>query len=130
LFKFDVFLKNQACWGMVITVRYSLDFQFLELNMSTLLNEFNELDTASRKHSMGIWLKQLREEAGLSQREMAAALGLEYYTFISQLENGRGKIPSQRYRDWATVLKTNEKVFVKTLLMYTDPTTYEILFSH
>ena len=60
--------------------------------MSTLLNEFNELDTASRKHSMGI--------------------------------------PSQRYRDWATVLKTNEKVFVKTLLMYTDPTTYEILFSH
>jgi len=130
LFKFDVFLKNQACWGMVITVRYNLDFQFLELNMSTLLNEFNELDTASRKHSMGIWLKQLREEAGLSQREMAAALGLEYYTFISQLENGRGKIPSQRYRDWATVLKTNEKVFVKTLLMYTDPTTYEILFSH
>jgi len=98
--------------------------------MSTLLNEFNELDTASRKHSMGIWLKQLREEAGLSQREMAAALGLEYYTFISQLENGRGKIPSQRYRDWATVLKTNEKIFVKTLLMYTDPTTYEILFSH
>jgi len=97
--------------------------------MSTLLNEFNELDTVSRKHAMGSWLKQLRDDAGLSQRDMALALGLEYYTFISQLENGRGKIPSQRYRDWAAVLKTNEKQFVKTLLRYTDPTTYDILFN-
>ena len=96
--------------------------------MSSVLNEIHDFDLSDRKHLMGAWLKQLRERAGLTQRDMAAALGLEYYTFISQLENGRGKIPSQRYRDWAHVLKSDEKQFVKTLLMYTEPATYSILF--
>ena len=45
----------------------------------------------------GRWLKELREKAGVSQRELAAAVGAEYYTFISQLETGRGRIPPDRY---------------------------------
>jgi len=97
--------------------------------MSALLNQSYEFDTSARKHSMGLWLKQLREAAGLSQRDMALALSLDYYTFISQLENGRGKIPSQRYKDWARVLKVNERDFVKSLLKFTEPTTYSILFN-
>jgi transcriptional regulator with XRE-family HTH domain len=76
----------------------------------------------------GAWLKQLREDAGLSQRDLANLLNLEYYTFISQLENGRGKIPSNRYREWAGALKINEKSFVKKMLMYYDPHAYDILF--
>ncbi|HEY8360932.1 MAG TPA: helix-turn-helix transcriptional regulator [Ramlibacter sp.] len=76
----------------------------------------------------GTWLKQLREEAGLSQRDLANMLSLDYYTFISQLENGRGKIPSNRYREWAVALKVDEKIFVKRMLMYYDPHSYEILF--
>jgi transcriptional regulator with XRE-family HTH domain len=52
----------------------------------------------------GDWLRQLRSRAELSQREMADLLGLQYYTFISQLENGVGRIPSGRYVDWARVL--------------------------
>ena len=50
------------------------------------------------------------------------------YTFISQLENGRGKIPSNRYREWAGALQIDEKIFVKKMLMYYDPHSYEILF--
>ena len=96
--------------------------------MSSVLNEVHGFDLSDRKHTMGAWLKQLREQAGLTQRDMAAALGLEYYTFISQLENGRGKIPSQRYSDWARVLKVDPRQFVKGLLMYTEPSTYSILF--
>ncbi|WP_108460958.1 helix-turn-helix domain-containing protein [Devosia naphthalenivorans] len=76
----------------------------------------------------GAWLKQLREEAGLSQRDLANILSLDYYTFISQLENGRGKIPSNRYREWAGALQIDEKIFVKKMLMYYDPHSYEILF--
>ena len=76
----------------------------------------------------GAWLKQAREEAGLSQRELANILNLEYYTFISQLENGRGKIPSNRYREWAGALKVDEKIFAKTMLRYYDPHSYDILF--
>ena len=41
---------------------------------------------------LGVWLRSLREERGLSQRQLANQLSLDYYTFISQLETGRGKI--------------------------------------
>jgi len=97
--------------------------------MSSLLKESLDLDGLSRKDEMGLWLKTLRENAGLSQRDMARALSLDYYTFISQLENGRGKIPTARYRDWARVLKVNEREFVQKLLKFVDPITYDILFN-
>ena len=77
---------------------------------------------------MGMWLKSLREEQGLSQRDLARLLDLDYYTFISQLENGRGKIPPARYRDWAAALGQDPKPFVSRLLSYYDPITYDILF--
>lgn len=77
---------------------------------------------------LGVWLKSLREARGLSQRQFATLLSLEYYTFISQLENGRGKIPSNRYADWAEALGQEPRSFVKTLLSYYDPATYDILF--
>lgn len=77
---------------------------------------------------MGAWLKSLRENQGMSQRDLANTLGLDYYTFISQLENGRGRIPPARYRDWAEALRIEPREFVKTLLSYNEPLTYEILF--
>lgn len=85
----------------------------------------------SREHrlALGVWLRDLREEQGLSQRDLSDALGLDYYTFISQLENGRGKIPSSRYRDWAQALGQDPKSFVRKLLMHYDPVSYDILFS-
>ena len=52
----------------------------------------------------GRWLKEQREKAGLSQRQLAFKVGADYYTFISQLETGRGRIPPDRYRDWAEAL--------------------------
>jgi len=86
---------------------------------------------ASKEHrlELGVWLRELREAQGLSQRDLSDALGLDYYTFISQLENGRGKIPSNRYRDWANALGQDTKTFVRKLLMHYDPVSYEILFS-
>lgn len=85
-------------------------------------------DTTELRQAAGIWLKEMREARGISQRELARILNLEYYTFISQLENGRGRIPANRYRDFAAALGLDEKVFVKTLLMFYDPVSYEILF--
>jgi transcriptional regulator with XRE-family HTH domain len=78
----------------------------------------------------GAWLREMRDAAGLSQRVMARMLGLEYYTFISQLENGRGRIPQNRYRDWAEVLGVNDKVFAKTLLKFYEPCIYAMLFEN
>ena len=76
----------------------------------------------------GAWLKELRERRGLSQRELARLVGAEYYTFISQLETGRGRIPPDRYRQWAAALGVRPPQFVRTVLKYYDPVTYDILF--
>ena len=76
----------------------------------------------------GRWLKERREEVGLSQRQLAEIVGAEYYTFISQLETGRGRIPPDRYRLWAQGLKISPKDFVRNILRFYDPVTYGILF--
>ena len=76
----------------------------------------------------GRWLKLCRELAGLSQRELAQLVGAEYYTFISQLETGRGRIPPDRYLVWAEALKIPPKEFVENVLRFYDPVTYGILF--
>jgi transcriptional regulator with XRE-family HTH domain len=86
-------------------------------------------ETTELRQAAGLWLKETREAAGISQRELAKVLELDYYTFISQLENGRGRIPPNRYRDWARALGVDEKTFAKRLLSYYDPVTYEILFA-
>ncbi len=76
----------------------------------------------------GRWLKETREGLGLSQRQLAQRVGAEYYTFISQLETGRGRIPPDRYEDWARALEMRGPDFVRKILRYYDPITYGILF--
>jgi|TARA_R110002073_G_C9390872_1_gene573747 transcriptional regulator with XRE-family HTH domain len=85
-------------------------------------------ESKEQRAALGLWLKSLREGQGLSQRDLADLLSLDYYTFISQLENGRGKIPAHRYVEWAEALGQEPRLFVKTLLKYYEPSTYQILF--
>ena len=80
------------------------------------------------RREAGRWLKQRREEARLSQRDLAAKVGAEYYTFISQLETGRGRIPPDRYEAWASALGIEPRLFVTEILKYYDPITYRLLF--
>lgn len=88
----------------------------------------NNPDVQELRRMAGHWLKEVREKRGLSQRQLAKLVGAEYYTFISQLENGRGRIPPDRYREWAVALKVDAAEFVQTLMKYYDPVTHEILF--
>jgi len=80
------------------------------------------------RRQAGRWLRELREARGLSQRGLAERVGADYYTFISQLEAGRGRIPPDRYQTWAEALGVAPKTFVQTLLQYYDPITYSIVF--
>ena len=89
----------------------------------------SDVDVQTLRREGGRWLKERREEAGLSQRQLAAKVGADYYTFISQLETGRGRIPPDRYRDWAEALGVPPRDFVRELLQFYDPITYDILFS-
>jgi transcriptional regulator with XRE-family HTH domain len=85
-------------------------------------------DIHELRREAGRWLRGLRESNGLSQRDLAQMTGTEYYTFVSQLETGRGRIPPENYLQWAEALGVEPKLFVKTLMQYYDPVTYDILF--
>ena len=76
----------------------------------------------------GRLLKRLREARGLSQRELCAMVGGGVYTFISQLETGRGRIPPDKLRVWAEALGFPPRDFTKMILPYYDPETFAILF--
>lgn len=80
------------------------------------------------RREAGRWLKKRREDCNLSQRQLADRLGLDYYTFVSQLETGRGRIPAERYADWAAALNMAPRDFVMALMPYYDPITFGILF--
>ncbi|MFO1058304.1 MAG: helix-turn-helix transcriptional regulator [Dongiaceae bacterium] len=76
----------------------------------------------------GSWLKQLRRAAGLSQMDLAARLGLRYYTFVSQVENGFGRVPSESMEAWARSLGVPTPDFARRLLSYYDPELHRLLF--
>ena len=78
----------------------------------------------------GAWLKGLRAKAGLSQIELAQRLGLKYYTFISQVENGFGRVPTETMEAWAAALGVDASHFAKELLSYYDPELYRLLFGN
>jgi len=98
------------------------------LKMCTRPQRRSSERTRKLRKQAGTWLRELRERRGLSQRELAARVGAEYYTFISQLETGRGRIPPDRYLVWAHALGIDKREFVRTLMSFYDPVTYDILF--
>ena len=81
-----------------------------------------------QRKQAGTWLKDLRARAGLSQIELAAQLGLKYYTFISQVENGFGRVPTESMEAWAKALGVEPSLFARELLSYYDPEMYRLLF--
>ena len=76
----------------------------------------------------GSWLKELRLRAGLSQIELAARLELKYYTFISQVETGYGRVPTESMEAWAKALGAKPSEFARRLLSFYDPDLYRLLF--
>ncbi|MGE3150279.1 MAG: helix-turn-helix domain-containing protein [Pseudorhodoplanes sp.] len=81
-----------------------------------------------RRKEAGTWLKGLRTEAGLSQVDLAQRLGLKYYTFISQVENGFGRVPTESMEGWARALGVAPAIFARRLLSYYDPELHRLLF--
>ena len=76
----------------------------------------------------GRWLREQRDRANLSQRQLAAKVGAEYYTLISQLETGRGRVPPDDYDLWAEALGISRHESARTMMRFYDPVTYNILF--
>jgi transcriptional regulator with XRE-family HTH domain len=76
----------------------------------------------------GAWLKELRARARLSQIQLAELLGLKYYTFVSQVENGFGRVPTESMEAWARALGVDPSTFARKLLSFYDPELHRLLF--
>ena len=87
-----------------------------------------QINTSELRKKAGRWLRDRRCELGLSQRELACRVNMEYYTFISQIEAGRGRVPSDRLRDWAEALEMEPREFAINLMKYYDPLTFDMIF--
>lgn len=81
------------------------------------------------RREAGQWLKAAREAAGLTQADLAATLGLRYYTFISQVESGVGRVPVEQQGAWAEALGLDAGEFARTLLRHYEPELNRLLFS-
>ena len=84
--------------------------------------------TSELRKKAGSWLRSRRCELGLSQRELALRVNMEYYTFISQIEAGRGRVPAERLRDWSEALEMDSKEFAVNLMRFYDPYMFELVF--
>jgi hypothetical protein len=64
----------------------------------------------------------------MSQLELAQRLGLKYYTFVSQVENGFGRVPTESMEAWGRALGVDPPTFARQLLSFYDPELHRLLF--
>ena len=94
--------------------------------MYTQLRQTLPRPSQKLRKDAGNWLRALRERRGLSQRELAKRVGIGYYTLISQLEHGRGRIPPNRYLVWAEALGVEPHQFVRGLTSFYGPAMFRV----
>jgi DNA-binding XRE family transcriptional regulator len=92
------------------------------------LPKINKEAAVKLRKQGGAYLKKLRNSAGMTQRDLADVSGFKYYTFISQIENGTGRIPAKQYEAYAKAVGVNLADFTKDMLKFYDPHTYKCLF--
>lgn len=92
-----------------------------------LVEKTSRVDINKRKR-MGAIIKSLREDSGMTQMDLAKAVGQEYFTFISQIETGGSKIPSKDIALWARALSVSAQELAKECLRHYDPMLFEALY--
>lgn len=96
--------------------------------MAHSLTDRSSSNAKIMRKRLGAYLKQLREEAGLTQRDVAEKLGYDYYTMVSQIERGLSRLPVEDLLKWAELLRVDPKKLGKTVLYWTDPYVYQALY--
>lgn len=76
----------------------------------------------------GQFIQNVREEAGLTQVDMADRMGYKFYTRVSQIERGVGRVPPEDFVEFTKVLGVDPKPFVRRLLQAYDPIVYHLAF--
>ncbi|PWS34043.1 XRE family transcriptional regulator [Falsiroseomonas bella] len=85
--------------------------------------------SADYKRDLGLYIRDLRMRRGLTQAELAKAVGMTYYTSISAIEVGRNVVPSERYMAFAEALDVDPRIFGRRVLALTNPWMHAMLFA-
>lgn len=79
------------------------------------------------RRQAGAWLKKLRMDAGLTLSGFAVRPRFPYYAFVSQVETGRVRVPTQKLRDGVEAAGVNPTEFTKRLLSFYEPGLHRLL---
>jgi transcriptional regulator with XRE-family HTH domain len=69
-----------------------------------------------------------REEAGLTQQELARRLHIKYYAFVSRVETGLSRVPTDKLEVWAQTLDVDPTEFAKHLISFYEPQLHRLLY--
>jgi transcriptional regulator with XRE-family HTH domain len=84
-------------------------------------------DAVERRKELGKWLQGLRKAKKWTQVEAAKRLDYEWYTFISQVEGGHARIPTEAWETWADVYGVETNEFLTRVLRAYDPALLKIV---
>ncbi len=76
---------------------------------------------------VGAYVRQLRDELGMTQAELAAAVGLSNDA-ISKIEGGTMNLPSVRAADFAQSLEVTPREFGLVIFGHHDPHLFALVF--
>lgn len=96
--------------------------------MYTNAQKLSSPETQELRKEAGKLLKHLREKAGYSQRAFSAEIGSPVYTFVSQIETGRARVPPDQIRVWADAYGIEARDFLMMIMRFYDPETFAVLF--
>ena len=80
--------------------------------------------------NIGTILKDAREKAGFTQKALADAIGLEYYTMISQMERGYVTVPVTLWHPLALSLGLDPVEFSLRCLLSYQPDLFNAVFGN
>jgi transcriptional regulator with XRE-family HTH domain len=88
---------------------------------------FDKEEARRLRKAAGVYLKTLREKQDLTQLKLAQLLGYSWYSYVSQIESGANRVPSENIEDWARVLHVDVEELATKLLSYYDPFMFKLL---
>lgn len=80
--------------------------------------------------AVGQAIRAIRVSKGMTQKELANAIGLAQTGTITQVENGNCPLPVYLWAPMAKALGLDRAKWSVFLLGYTNPTLYQALFGH
>lgn len=96
-------------------------------SVKKVTEKMKKVDT-ERRRAFGQRMKRFREDLQMTQLDMAQRTDQTYFTFISQVESGKAKIPTRDLPKWAKALQLDTYEFAKSYLKAVDQHLFEAMF--